>query len=178
MKKITLREKIIMVVAFVFIAIVLFENLFVNPLRTEMKELANDIALKEEIIAGLAARQTGYESITEDLERSRDEYIKTVGLFPSQWDDSEMLNFIEETIGDGFVKKSLTFNGLEKKGNYAIGSFSVTVNGSLDDFNELLFKFENAKYYCTIPEVRVADYDFEKEAVDETFILNFYVLTE
>ena len=167
-----------MTAAFIFIALVLFENLFLNPLRTEMKQLADEITEKEGIISDLANQQTGYESISGDLERSKAEYDRTVGLFPKEWDDSVMLSFIEDTIGETFVKKSLTFIGLEKKGNYSVGSFNVSLNGPLEDFNELIFTFENAKYYCTVSEVRVPEYDFEKETVDESFTINFYVLSE
>ncbi len=168
-----------MIAAFVFIAVVLFENLFVSPLKASVKQLESDIAKREEIISGLESQQKGYDSISADLERSKKEYDSTVGLFPEKWDDALMLNFIEDSIGDGLIKKSLSFQGLKDLKDYSVGTYNVTVHGHLADILDLLNDFEKAKYYNTVSSINVPDYIFEEEEeVDVQFMINFYVISE
>ncbi len=166
-----------MILAFVFIAIVLFENLFVAPLKESMNALKDDIAKREEIISGLESQQKGYDSITADLERSKKEYDSTVGLFPEKWDDALMLNFLEDSIGENLVKKSLNFQGVQSKKDYSVGTYTVTVHGHLKEVLDLLDSFETAKYYNTVSSINVPDYTFEEEEeVDVQFTINFYVI--
>ncbi len=178
MKKITAREKIIMIGAVLLIAVLLFEHLFLKPVREETLTLQADIEKRETILRDLEGQQKGYDSITEDLNRSIAEYKKTIGQFPEKWDDSMMLKYIEDIIGDRVIKESLTFNGLEKKDNYYVGSYTVSVKGPFDNFMELLFTFSNAKYYNTISAVNVPKYSYENEEVTASFTINFYVLSE
>ncbi|MBQ7636944.1 MAG: hypothetical protein IJS80_06515 [Lachnospiraceae bacterium] len=178
MKKITSREKFIMILAVLLIAVLLFEHLFLSPLKEETVTLKEDIQKREEILMDLAGQQMGYDSITKDLNRSIEEYKKTIGQFPAKWDDSMMLKYIEDIIGDRVVKESLTFNGLTKKDNYYVGTYSVNVKGHFDDFMELLFSFSNAKYFNTISAVNVPKYSYENEEVTASFTINFYVLSE
>ncbi|MCR5585131.1 MAG: hypothetical protein K6F63_06850, partial [Lachnospiraceae bacterium] len=175
MKKITIREKILMVLAFVIVAVVIFENLFLSPLRDETAEIEKDIINSENLITELYAQQMGYNSITTDLYRSMEEYYKTVNKFPVGWNDSEMLRFVEETVGDKLVKNTLTFNGLEKLDTYSKGSYSMTVHGPFYDIIDMLYTFNDAKYFNTVSSVSVPVYSYENEEVDVTFTVNFYV---
>ncbi len=178
MKKITIREKIIMVAAVFIIAVLLFEHLFLKPVREETLTLQADIEKREEILKDLEGQQRGYDSITQDLNRSIEEYKKTIGQFPNKWDDSMMLKYIEDTIGDRVIKESLTFKGLEKKENYYVGSYNISVKGPFDDFMELIFTFANARYFNTISEINVPQYSYDNEEIKASFTINFYVLSE
>ncbi len=167
-----------MIGAVLLIAVLLFDHLFLKPVREETLTLQADIEKREEIIAALDGQQKGYDSITEDLNRSIDEYKKTIGQFPEKWDDSMMLKYIEDTIGDVLTKDNLTFNGLTKHDSYYVGTYSIGVSGHFDDFMELLFKFANAKYFNTVSNVSVPKYSYDNEEVTASFTINFYVLSE
>ena len=178
MKKITSREKIIMLLAFVLIAIVLFENLFMQPLRESVKSIDADIAKRQEIISGLQSQQMGYNSITADLERSIAEYNKTVGQFPAIWDDSEMLRFMEDVIGDDLEKSSLSFAGIKEYGDYNIGTFNAVVHGTIENFMFLLSRLEASKYFNTVNSVSISRFNYDDEEVDIQFTVNFYILVD
>ncbi len=178
MKKITLREKIILVAAFLLIAVILFENLFRVPLKESMDKLQKDIAKREEIIAGLETQQKGYNSITLDLQRSIKDYNAAVDLFPSGWDDSLMLNYLEEIIGDDLIKRSLSFNGLQAGEGYVVGTYNVSVFGHFEDIIDLLYALEDAKYYNTVTSVYLPIYTYDNDEVDAQFTVNFYAITE
>jgi hypothetical protein len=89
-----------------------------------------------------------------------------------------MLKYIEDTIGDRVIKESLTFKGLEKKENYYVGSYNISVKGPFDDFMELIFTFANARYFNTISEINVPQYSYDNEEIKASFTINFYVLSE
>ncbi len=178
MKKITSREKIIMIAAFIIIAVVLFENLFSKPLRDDMAQLDKDIAKRQEIIFGLQSQETGYESITNDLERAKDEYSSAIGQLPLGWDGTKMLRYIEDTIGENILKNSLVFNGLKEYANYSVGSYTISVTGLFEDIISLFYTFESAEYYNTITAVSMPQYSYENEEVSSTFTINFYVLND
>ena len=178
MKKITSREKIILIAAFIIIAVVLFENLFSKPLRDDMAQLDKDIAKRQEIIFGLQSQERGYESITNDLERARNEYNTAIGQLPPDWDGTMMLRYIEDTIGENILKNSLVYNGLKEYSNYSVGSYTISVTGLFEDIINLFYKFEDAEYYNTITAVSMPKYSYENEEVTSTFTINFYVLND
>lgn len=178
MKKITVREKILIVFAFLFIAFVLFDNFFLSPLKEETKKINAEIAEKEALIVSLSAKQSGINTIEDHLNDMLDEYADTTKAFPEKWNDAEMLKFIEETIGDDLTKRNLSFNGLNDRGSYVSGSFTISVSGTYEAFTEMLHDFENAKYFNTITYVLVPSYNTDTETeVQFQFTICFYALS-
>lgn len=180
MKKITLKEKILIAVAFVFIAVILFNNFFYGPVKADIKSLNEEITEKEALLTTLSAQGKGLTAVEKELKATESEYEKAVSQFPAKWDDREMLTFIEKTIGDKLTKKSLVFNSLQNLGTYYMGSFTISVSGTYSDFFTMLWKFENSEYFNTISYINVPAYN--KEDTDAVynfqFTINFYALSE
>lgn len=180
MKKITLKEKILIVIAFVFIAVMLFNNFFYSPVKEDITSLKSQIAEKEVLLTTLSSQGKGLTAVETELKATEIEYEKAVAQFPAKWDDREMLTFIEKTIGDKLTKRSLVFNSLQDLGTYYMGSFTISVSGSYSDFFTMLWKFENSEYFNTISYINIPVYDKEdNEAVyNFQFTINFYALSE
>ncbi len=178
MKKITNREKILMILAFLVIAVVLFDRLFMSPLKEDVAGINAEISKKEDLLFGLRSQQSGYNSISSDLERAINDYNSTIGRFPEKWDDPEMLRFIEDTIGDDIIKNSLSFNGLVKQKDYSVGTYMIAVHGNFEDIIDMFYDFENSKYFNEITNINFPKYSYENEEIDVTFTVNFYVLAD
>ncbi len=178
MKKILFILNIVVALAVVGVGGFFLETKFYGPLKEELDQLAAEEENKEKTLDELLAKNENYGATLEKLEKAREDYYTYGSFFREDWDEVEMLTYLNDTIGDNFEKKGFLYKGLEDRGAYSVASFDVKIKGPVGDFSDLLVKLENDGYYTEITDVNVSEYSYDNNVSDESFTIVFYVLTE
>lgn len=175
--KVTIREKILLWFAVIFLSAVVFYNLFYEPLKSEISSLEEQIAERQMIYDSLSAQNEGLASVSKELRASENQLDEIEQMFPTEWDDAYILALIESVVGNLAEKTSLTYSPVQKKGDYYEGTYTLSLKGSYDNICGILVRFEEIRYFNTVSDFQITKESIEKD-IESTITLHFYSLDD
>ena len=166
MKKISNREKLLLLVVLALVVIYFFIDKMYTPITDEVKELrkqSEDLAIqvdnmddKEELIADLSTQ-------VETLQKEIDEVNKDIFVV---WDDPELLVYIEKVMGKyGEVKSEVFAEALDATG-YWTGDVTLSYEANYENIKKLMSEFEKNKYFNTVVTFDISSRSAEQVNID------------
>ncbi len=166
MKKISNREKLLLLVVLVLVAIYFFIDKMYTPITDEVKELrkqSEDLAIqvedmnnKEELIADLSSQE-------ETLQKEINEVNKDIFVV---WDDPELLVYIERVFGEFGEVKSEAFSETLDATGYWTGDVTLSYETNYENLKKIMTEFEKNKYFNTVVTFDISSRSAEQANID------------
>ncbi len=166
MKKISNREKLLLLVVLALVAIYFFIDKLYTPITDEVIELrkqSEDLAIqvedmnnKEELIADLSSQE-------ETLQKEINEVNKDIFVV---WDDPELLVYIERVFGEFGEVKSEAFSETLDATGYWTGDVTLSYETNYENLKKIMTEFEKNKYFNTVVTFDISSRSAEQANID------------
>ncbi len=140
----------------------------ISDLKIESSELSMKIQQAEQRQESVLKLKKQISDMQEEMDTKYDDFLKI-------WDQPQLLVFMEETIDDLGLKKSVELLEPVVSGGTKSGDISLALKTNYDDLMKLIKKFEKAKYFSTVSSMEIVDSeDDSSDPLEVNLILSFY----
>lgn len=148
--KLTNREKVILPMALLIIAVALFINFIYLPINKEINALKTQVSDYELQISEISAKQNAIQSLKDNITAAQQNFEKVQKDVMQEWDQPQLMAFIEETISPLCTKKSIDFFDVTPVKAIQAGEVNIVFTTDYISLKRILKKFEDAQYYNNI----------------------------
>lgn len=168
MRRLTKRERNLVIVVILFAVIGLFTYYYYFPLeekienlRKESEELSLDID-DAKVTEILVVSKREEKKILEEESKEYEEYLM------ESIDEPLLLTYIEDVVIDDTEEQSLSYSELVNNELYFHKDVSLSFNTEYESLNEILKEFEEGYYYNTLNSISISsNYAEDEDEEDE-----------
>lgn len=157
--KLTKREGILLIIVLIAGVLVLFYNFFYMPMQKEIASLET----KYEQIEAEADNTKMYNDLTvqlnDELNTLQSDLEQAYVGFPDQWDQAEMLVYIEDLLEDLCDKQTLKIYDKEENGRISSASIGLEIITDYSRMKKILDKFETGNKFCIVETIEIIPKD-------------------
>lgn len=148
--KLTNRERILMPAALLIIVAALFINFIYLPLNKEISSMKTKVEENELRIGEAESKRSAIRSLEDKLSSSQESFETEHLDVLQEWDQAELLVFIENTIDPLCRKQSIDFYDVTRVQAIQAGEVNIVFITDYSGLKEILGRFEEAKYYNNV----------------------------
>lgn len=157
--KLTKREGILLIIVLIAGVLVLFYNFFYMPMQKEIAGLET----KYEQIEAEADNTKMYNDLTvqlnDELNTLQSDLEQAYVGFPDQWDQAEMLVYIEDLLEDLCDNQTLKIYDKEENGRISSASIGLEIITDYSRMKKILDKFETGNKFCVVETIEIIPKD-------------------